>query len=52
VLGEELENPDPGRVAQGLEELGLGLVERHTHVSTTRIPSSPDLTDSHDDYIN
>ena len=31
ALAQKLEDPDPGRVAQGAEELGLRLVQRHTH---------------------
>ena len=31
TLGEQLEDPDPGRMPEGLEELGLRLVQRNTH---------------------
>lgn len=32
ALGEQLQHPDPRGVAQGAEELGLGLIERDRHV--------------------
>jgi hypothetical protein len=34
TLGEQLENPDPGRMPQGFEELGFRLVERNAHDAT------------------
>ena len=42
-LAEQLQHPDPGRVAQRLEELRLQLVQRRTHpaASLARCPHGP-----------
>jgi hypothetical protein len=35
ALGQQLEDADAGRVAEGPEELGLGLVQRNAQLFTT-----------------
>ena len=48
ALGQELEDADPGRVAQRSEQLGLGLVERYDHRS---LASSQCVIFAHDNLF-
>jgi hypothetical protein len=36
-LAEQLQNPDPRRMAQRAEEVRLGLIERSCHVASRRL---------------